>query len=139
MQSVYQGHANKDTPLERINLLTAGIDIGSTSHYIAVSSHLDAENVREFEAFTPDLQAACEWLKSLGVKSVAMESTGVYWIPFYEILAAAGFEVLLVNARHIKNVRRRVLLQHRQHSLRDHDEAFEVEAHHIAHRIGRQL
>lgn len=104
MQSVHRGHLKTDSSLERIHPLTAGIDIGSTSHFIAVSSHSDAENIREFGAFTCDLQAACAWLKSLGIQSVAMESTGVYWIPFYEILEEAGFEVLLVNARHIKNV-----------------------------------
>lgn len=90
--------------LQPINKLVAGIDIGSTSHFIAISSDLDKDNVREFGAFTRDLRAATFWLKSKGIQSIAMESTGVYWIPFYEILEEAGIEVLLVNAHHVKNV-----------------------------------
>jgi len=82
----------------------AGIDIGSCSHYVAVPPDRDAEPVREFASFTADLHALADWLKSCGVDIVAMESTGVYWIALYEILEARGFTVLLVNARHVKNV-----------------------------------
>ena len=64
----------------------------------------DEVSVRVFETFTVDLYALADWLEACGVDTVAMESTGVYWIPTYEILEARGFEVYLVNARHIKNV-----------------------------------
>lgn len=91
-------------PLKMLNPHVAGIDIGSQSHFIAVSSELCEQNIRETPAFTSDLRGTANWLKELGVKSVAMESTGVYWIPFFEILEEAGIEVFLVNARHVKNV-----------------------------------
>jgi transposase len=82
----------------------AGIDIGSASHFVAVPPDRDDEPVREFPSFTVDLNALAEWLKACGVDTVAMESTGVYWIPLYELLESRGFTVLLVNARHVKNV-----------------------------------
>jgi transposase len=82
----------------------AGIDIGSASHYVAVPPDRDDEPVREFASFTADLQRLADWLDGCGVDTVAMESTGVYWIPLYELLDARGFTVLLVNARHVKNV-----------------------------------
>jgi len=82
----------------------AGIDIGSASHFVAVPPQRDAEPVREFGSFTADLLRLADWLAACGVKTVAMESTGVYWIALYELLEARGFEVLLVNARHVKNV-----------------------------------
>ena len=82
----------------------AGIDIGSASHYVAVPPDRDDEPVREFASFTADLQHLADWLQTCGVDTVAMESTGVYWIPLFELLDARGFTVLLVNARHVKNV-----------------------------------
>jgi transposase len=82
----------------------AGIDIGSASHYVAVPPDRDDEPVREFPSFTADLEQLADWLKACGVDTVAMESTGVYWIPLFELLDARGFTVLLVNARHVKNV-----------------------------------
>jgi transposase len=82
----------------------AGIDIGSASHWVAVAPHLDEQPVREFASFTADLQALAQWLRKCGVDTVAMESTGVYWIALYELLDSLGFEVILVNARHVKNV-----------------------------------
>jgi hypothetical protein len=82
----------------------AGIDIGSASHWVAVGAHLDEQPVREFASFTADLQALAQWLRKCGVDTVAMESTGVYWIALYELLDSLGFEVILVNARHVKNV-----------------------------------
>jgi transposase len=82
----------------------AGIDIGSASHYVAVPPDRDDEPVREFKSFTEDLERLADWLKDCGVDTVAMESTGVYWIPLFELLDARGFTVLLVNARHVKNV-----------------------------------
>ncbi|UEP60200.1 IS110 family transposase [Acidithiobacillus ferriphilus] len=82
----------------------AGIDIGSASHYVAVPADRDDEPVREFGSFTEDLEALADWLKTCDVDTVAMESTGVYWIPLFELLESRGFTVLLVNARHVKNV-----------------------------------
>lgn len=82
----------------------AGIDIGSAAHYVAVPPDRDDEPVREFASFTADLNALADWLDGCGVDTVAMESTGVYWIPLFELLESRGFTVLLVNARHVKNV-----------------------------------
>jgi transposase len=82
----------------------AGIDIGSASHYVAVPPDRDEQPVREFKSFTADLHQLADWLDACGVDIVAMESTGVYWIALYELLDARGFTVLLVNARHVKNV-----------------------------------
>ena len=82
----------------------AGIDIGSAAHFVAVPPDRDDEPVREFASFTADLHRLADWLDACGVDTVAMESTGVYWIALYELLEARGFTVLLVNARHVKNV-----------------------------------
>ena len=82
----------------------AGIDIGSAAHFVAVPPDRDDEPIREFPSFTVDLNAIADWLKACGVDTVAMESTGVYWIPLFELLESRGFTVLLVNARHVKNV-----------------------------------
>jgi transposase len=82
----------------------AGIDIGSASHFVAVAPERDDEPVREFPGFTADLERLADWLTACGVDTVAMESTGVYWIPLFELLDARGFSVLLINARHVKNV-----------------------------------
>jgi transposase len=82
----------------------AGIDIGSASHFVAVPPDRDDYPVREFPSFTADLHALADWLRSCGVDTVAMESTGVYWIPLFEVLEHRGFTVFLVNARHVKNV-----------------------------------
>ena len=82
----------------------AGIDIGSASHYVAVPPDRDDEPVREFACFTADLNALADWLSACRIDIVAMESTGVYWIPLFELLDSRGFKVLLVNARHVKNV-----------------------------------
>ena len=81
-----------------------GIDIGSASHCVAVPPDRDDPPVREFPSFTEDLHALADWLKACGVDTVAMESTGVYGIPVCERLEARGLPVLLVNARHVKNV-----------------------------------
>jgi transposase len=82
----------------------AGIDMGSAFHYVAVPPERDDHPVREFPGFTADLHALADWLSACGVDTVAMESTGVYWIPLFELLESRGFTVLLVNARHVKNV-----------------------------------
>jgi len=82
----------------------AGLDIGATFHVAAVSPDRDSKPVRTFNSFTGDLHALADWFKSVGVTTIAMESTSVYWVPVFEILEARGFEVLLVNARDTKNV-----------------------------------
>ena len=91
-------------PLLTINAHAAGLDVGSTFHVVAVPPESADESVRTFRSFTGDLQRLADWLKEVGVTSVAMESTSVYWIPVFEILEARGFEVILVNARDAKNV-----------------------------------
>lgn len=90
--------------LEHVNLYAAGIDIGSREHYVAVPPSLDEDSVKKFGCFTPDLEAMADWLVKIGITTVAMESTGVYWIPAFEILESRGLKVILVNARHVKNV-----------------------------------
>lgn len=90
--------------LAQINRHAAGIDIGAAEVYVAVGPDRDTENVRSFPTFTADLHRLADWLQRCGVETVAMESTGVYWIPLYEILEERGFAVCLVNARHLKNV-----------------------------------
>lgn len=82
----------------------AGIDVGGASHYVAVPNHAAEESVRKFGCYTRDLNALADWLQECGVKIVAMESTGVYWIALYELLERRGFEVMLVDARHVKGV-----------------------------------
>ena len=99
---------NTSSYLDQINPFVAGIDIGSRSHFVAapvlnVEGKLEIE-VREFSAFTSGLREMADWLKECKVTSVAMESTGVYWISSYELLESQGFEVNLVDARHVKNV-----------------------------------
>jgi transposase len=90
--------------LERMNPNAAGIDCGAAAHYAAVPPDRDPTPVRTFQSFTADLHRLADWLTACGVTSVAMESPGVYWIPLFEILEARGFAVVLVNARHVKNV-----------------------------------
>lgn len=90
--------------LEVTNPDAAGIDVGGAMHYVAVREDVAEQPVRQFGCVTGQLQQMIEWLHSCGVKVVAMESTGVYWIPVYEMLERAGFEVLLVNARHVKGL-----------------------------------
>lgn len=95
---------SNDPGLDVIHPQAAGIDIGNASHYVAVRPDRDPEPVRRFECFTADLHRLADWLNSCGVTTVAMQSTGVYWIPLYDILEERGFEVYLVNARHTKNL-----------------------------------
>lgn len=90
--------------LQHINKMAAGIDIGSSAHFVAVPEGCDEISVREFKSFTTDLIALADWLTQCRIETVAMESTGVYWIPLYELLESRGFEVKLVDARHVKNV-----------------------------------
>ncbi len=90
---------------EQININAAGIDIGSQKHYVAVPKGRDPEgrDVRNFDTFTADLNELANWLKNCDIDTVAMESTGIYWIPLFEILEQNGFEVRLVNPRSIKH------------------------------------
>ena len=90
--------------LKVVNPDCAGIDIGKDRHFVAVDPERCAEPVRSFDGFTRDLKAMAAWLGSCGVKKVAMESTSVYWIPVYEVLERAGFEVLLVPPRMTKQI-----------------------------------
>jgi transposase len=90
--------------LDVVHPRAAGIDVGNGAHYVAVRPDQDPESVRRFECFTADLHRLADWLEGCGVETIAMQSTGVYWIPLYEILEQRGFEVYLVNARHTKNL-----------------------------------
>ncbi len=94
----------RSAPLRITHPHAAGIDLGGASHFVAVPPDRDDEPVREFRAFTTDLIALADWLRACRVNTVTMESTGVYWIPLYELLSTRGFEVLLVNARHVRCV-----------------------------------
>ena len=87
-----------------IHPCAAGVDVGATFHVVAVPPECADDSVRTFRSFTEDLHQLADWLQAVGVTTVAMESTGIYWIPVYEILEARGLEVLLVNARDVKTV-----------------------------------
>jgi transposase len=91
-------------PLREQEPDAAGIDLGANEIWVAVRAERDQKAVRQFGAFTRDLMAIVQWLVQCGVRSVAMESTGVYWIPLFQLLEEAGLKVCLVNARHVKNV-----------------------------------
>ncbi|MGF6792594.1 transposase [Paraburkholderia sp. 35.1] len=82
----------------------AGIDVGASSHWGAVPRTADDQPVREFGTMTGDLHAMADWLLTCGVDTVALESTGVYWIPVYEVLERRGLTVWLVDARQMKYV-----------------------------------
>jgi transposase len=90
--------------LSQINLNAGGLDIGASEIYACVPPGRDEQSVRVFATFTADLQSLADWLSHCGVTTVAMESTGVYWIPIFQILEERGFEVYLVNAQYVKNV-----------------------------------
>lgn len=90
--------------LDRLHPHAAGIDCGAAEHYVAVPPDRDATPVRAFATFTGELQRLADWLTACRITHVAMEATGVYWIPIYELLEARGFLVSLVNARHVKHV-----------------------------------
>ncbi len=90
--------------LERINLKAAGIDIGANFHLVAIPEDRGSETVRKFGPFTSDLQRMADWLSEHHIETVVMESTGVYWIPVFQILEQRGLEVKLVNAAHVKNL-----------------------------------
>jgi transposase len=89
-------------PMQVIYPNAAGLDIGSTEIMVAIPTNREGETVRGFGTYTPDLKELADWLTESKVTHVAMESTGVYWIPIYELLEERGFEVIVVNAQHIK-------------------------------------
>ncbi|EAY23910.1 IS110 family transposase [Microscilla marina] len=95
---------NLSDELTKVRLKVAGVDIANNIHYTAVSPHLTKDNIRNFGAFTADLHRMADWFSELGIESVAMEATGIYWQSLYEILEDRGFDVVLVNARYPKNV-----------------------------------
>src|SRR6266702_41201 len=95
---------SEDLSLEVVHPHAAGIDIGNESHYVAVPPTRDSQPVRHFGCTTVELKALAEWLKQCGIRTVAMQSTGVYWIAVYDILETAGLDVYLVNARDTKNL-----------------------------------
>ena len=94
----------KPASLSQLNPKCAGIDIGAAELFVCIAKNSFEQEVRSFSTFTADIKRMIEWLKKNNIESVAMESTGVYWIPPYEFLEEAGFEVLLVNARFFKAV-----------------------------------
>ncbi len=96
--------STRAAPLALTHPNAAGIAIGSASHFVAVPPDRDDEPVREFRSFTGELERLADWLGECGIDTVAMASTGVYWIELFELLDARGFTVLLVNARYVKNV-----------------------------------
>ena len=95
---------SESAALSTLNAHAAGLDIGASEIYAAVPTECDPQPVRAFPTFTVDLQRLADWLQACGIETVAMESTGIYWLPIYEILEARGMAVYLVNARHLKNV-----------------------------------
>lgn len=96
--------STEDPGLEVMHRDAAGIDIGNESHFVAIPPDRDSEPVREFGSWTADLLRMANWLKEHGIRTVAMQSTGVYWIAVQEVLEQAGLEVYLVNARGTKNL-----------------------------------
>ena len=95
---------SQDLNLEVVHPNAAGIDIGNEVHYVAVPPNRSSEAVRRFGCTTAELRAMADWLKQCGIQTVAMQSTGVYWIAVFDILEEAGLEVYLVNARETKNL-----------------------------------
>jgi transposase len=87
-----------------LNPFAAGIDVGDTMHDVAISDGISGFEVREYPSFTENIEELVNWLKSEGITTVAMESTGVYWLNLYLMLEEAGIEPYLVNAKHVKNV-----------------------------------
>ena len=103
-KKVRKGRGSRNRPTPVINPDAAGIDVGAREIYVAVPADRDPEAVRVFDTFTSDLLELAKWLASCGVKTVAMEATGVYRIALFAILEKRGIEVCLVNARHLKRV-----------------------------------
>src|SRR6201981_782856 len=93
-----------DISLEVVHPHAAGIDIGNEAHYVAIPPGRDNQPVRRFGCTTAEVREMADWLKQCGIRTVALQSTGVYWIAVYDILEEAGLEVYLVNARETKNL-----------------------------------
>jgi transposase len=93
--------------LAAVNLHAAGIDVGAEAHYVAVPPSDDPQPVRRFGAYTVDLESLADWLAACGITTVALESTGVYWIPLFELLEGRGFEVLLVDPQQVQKIKGR--------------------------------
>jgi transposase len=93
--------------LAAVNLHAAGIDIGAEAHYVAVPPSDDPQSVRRFGSYTVDLAALADWLATCGITTVALESTGVYGIPLFELLESRGFEVLLVDPQQVQKIKGR--------------------------------
>jgi transposase len=93
--------------LAAVNLRAAGIDVGAEAHYVAVPPSDDPQAVRRFGAYTVDLEALADWLAACGITTVALESTGVYWIPLFELLERRGLEVLLVDPQQVQKIKGR--------------------------------
>jgi len=104
MAEKFRGAKSSKRTLASIHPDAAELDVGAAFHVVAVPPDRDREPTRSYRSFTGDLHRLADWLKSVGITSIAMESTGVYWVPVYEILEARGFDVLLVDARDVKNV-----------------------------------
>ena len=104
MTTKERGRERLPAELAQVNLNAAGIDVGASSHFVAVSTDRAEPPVREFAAFTAELYRLADWLDECGVETVVMESTGVYWIPLFGVLEERGFRVMLVDPRRIKNV-----------------------------------
>jgi transposase len=95
----------RETSVRRSAVLEpAGIDIGAEEIYVAVPPDRDEQATRRFTSFTSDLHALADWLQQCCIRTVAMESTGVYWIPLFQILEQRGLEVYLVNAHYLKSL-----------------------------------
>jgi transposase len=95
---------SEDLSLEVVHPDAAGIDIGNESHYVAVPPTRESHPIRRFGCTTAELKQMADWLKQCAVRTIVMQSTGMYWIAVYDILEEAGFEVYLVNARETKNL-----------------------------------
>lgn len=94
----------QDAILSRFNAHAAGIDVGASDHWVAVPADRDEQPVRRFGTFTADLYAIAQWLEQCRIETVVLESTGIYWIPLFEVLETHGFDVKLVDAHHAKQV-----------------------------------
>ncbi|WP_373510271.1 IS110 family transposase [Thiocapsa sp.] len=104
MKSIPSKKSRRAEPLSAVNPRAAGIDVGAQFHVVAVPPECDAEAVRTFRSFTGDLHRLADWLVACRIETVAMESTGVYWIALHEILEARGIRVVVANARDVKHV-----------------------------------
>ena len=104
MKTTKSEGATSGASITVVHAYAAAIDIGAKFHVVAVGPERDPEPVRSFGSFTQELHQLAQWLRQTGITTIAMESTGVYWIPAFEVLEAYGFEVVLVNARDVRNV-----------------------------------